>query len=191
MDVDSGKFKILFPSNFSDIFRVLDTPRVVIPKKPATKKAVRLLPYDAVPKLDISSRLFQKAEEKIAKQAAPTLVASNSKSPTPKTSLERLAGLQQGMSYFILLLDSSNQLCSDIDLSIIGDLDLTIIKRARDVVTNATMVELLNEEPDGPDAHRNAVRQQIVALCTRLRISLVIIDSLMGLANSLSQQSGK
>jgi hypothetical protein len=95
------------------------------------------------------------------------------------------------MSYFILLLDSSNQLCSDIDLSIIGDLDLTIIKRARDVVTNATMVELLNEEPDGPDAHRNAVRQQIVALCTRLRISLVIIDSLMGLANSLSQQSGK
>jgi hypothetical protein len=35
------------------------------------------------------------------------------------------------------------------------------------------------------------VRQQIVALCTRLRISLVIIDSLMALANSLSPKSAK
>jgi hypothetical protein len=75
------------------------------------------------------------------------------------------------------------------DLSIIGDLDRTIIQRARDVITNATIAELLDEAPDSPYAHRNAVRQQIVALCTRLRISLVIIDSLMALANSLSQKS--
>lgn len=47
------------------------------------------------------------------------------------------------------------------------------------------MAEIMNEEPHGPTAFRDAVRQQILALCTRLRVSLVIIDKLMALANSL------
>ena len=74
---------------------------------------------------------------------------------------------------------------SDIPTSLIGDLDHEIIKRARDVITDATMTDILNEDPNGPTVFRDAVRQQIVALCTRLRISLVIIDKLMALANAL------
>jgi hypothetical protein len=65
-------------------------------------------------------------------------------------------------------------------------LDHYLIKKARAVVTDATIAEIMNEDPDGPTAYRDAVRQQIVALCTRLRISLVIINHLMALANSLS-----
>ena len=64
-------------------------------------------------------------------------------------------------------------------------MDQQLLKRARDVVMNATMAELMNEDPHGPTAFRDAVRQQIIALCTRLRVSLVIIDHLMALANSL------
>jgi hypothetical protein len=79
----------------------------------------------------------------------------------------------------------------DLDVSIIGDLDQQLIQRARDVVTNATMVEIMNEDPHGPAAFRDAVRQQILALCTRLRISLVIIDKLMSLANSLTPKITK
>ena len=79
----------------------------------------------------------------------------------------------------------------DIEPSLIGDLDHDLIKKARAVVTNATISEIMAEEPYGPTAYRDAVRQQIVALCTRLRISLVIIDQLMALSNSLMQTSNK
>jgi hypothetical protein len=92
---------IFYSLEIFDIFRVLDTPRVVIPKKPvASAKSVRLLSYNKVPKMEVTSRLFQKAEAMVAKQAASTPRASGSSSPTSKMSLERLSGLQQGMSYF-------------------------------------------------------------------------------------------
>jgi hypothetical protein len=55
------------------------------------------------------------------------------------------------------------------------------------VLTDITMTEILNEDPQGPTAFRDAVRQQIVALCTRLRVSLVIVDKLMLVANNLSK----
>jgi hypothetical protein len=72
-------------------------------------------------------------------------------------------------------------------LSITGDLDRQIIQRARDVITNATISEIINEEPNGPAAFREAVRVQILALCTRLRVSLAIIDALMAIANTLNK----
>jgi hypothetical protein len=49
------------------------------------------------------------------------------------------------------------------------------------------MAEIMREEPDGPAAFRDAVRQQVLALCIRLKISLVVIDRMMALANSLSK----
>ena len=75
---------------------------------------------------------------------------------------------------------------SDIPANVIGDLDRDIVKRARDVISNATIAELMHEDPSSPAAFRDAVRQQVVALCTRLRISLVVIDKLMALVNSLN-----
>ena len=75
----------------------------------------------------------------------------------------------------------------DIPTDLVGDLDCDIIKRARKVVTNATMAEIMDEEPNGPLAFRDVVCQQIITLCTRLWISLVIVDKLMALANSLSK----
>ena len=74
-------------------------------------------------------------------------------------------------------------------MSIVGDLDRQLIQRARDVVTNATMAEILNEEPEGPAAFRDAVRIQVLALCTRLRVSLSVIDALMALANTLTPKT--
>ena len=70
-------------------------------------------------------------------------------------------------------------------------MDRDVIKRARDVVTNATMSEILNEDPSGPIAFRDAVRQQILALCTRLKITLVVVDKLMALANTLGGRCSK
>ena len=87
------------------------------------------------------------------------------------------------------MINCSSILClPDIEPSLIGNLDHDLIKKVHTVVTNATISEILAEEPYGPTAYRNTVRQQIVALCTRLRISLIIIDQLMALSNSLADQ---
>ena len=53
------------------------------------------------------------------------------------------------------------------------------------------MAEIMGEEPHGPAAFRNTVCQQILALCTRLCISLVIINKLMALANSITAKITK
>ena len=70
-------------------------------------------------------------------------------------------------------------------------MDRDVIKRARDVITDATMAEILNEEPEGPAAFRDAVRQQIFSLCTRLRVTLVIVDQLMTVSNDLATNVDK
>ena len=64
-----------------------------------------------------------------------------------------------------------------------------MIKRVRDVLTDITMTEILDEDPQGPAAYRQAVVQQIVMLCTRLCVSLIVVDKLMAVANSLAKDS--
>jgi hypothetical protein len=76
-----------------------------------------------------------------------------------------------------------------VPINLIGDVDADIIKRTRDVLTDITMTEILDEDPQGPGAFREAVRQQILALCIRLRVSLVIVDKLMAIANGLTVPS--
>jgi hypothetical protein len=70
-------------------------------------------------------------------------------------------------------------------------MDQDVIRRAREVLTDATMAELLDEEPTGPNAFRDAVRQQIFMLCTRLRVTLVIVNQLMTVANNLATKANK
>jgi hypothetical protein len=64
-----------------------------------------------------------------------------------------------------------------------------VIKRVRNVLTDITMSEILDEDPQGPAAYRQAVVQQIIMLCTRLRVSLIVVDKLMAVANSLAKDS--
>lgn len=71
--------------------------------------------------------------------------------------------------------------------SLIGSIDSDVIKRVRDVLTDITMTEILDEDPQSPAAYRQAVVQQIVMLCTRLRVSLIVVDKLMSVANSLAK----
>jgi hypothetical protein len=47
----------------------------------------------------------------------------------------------------------------------------------------------MEEDPNGPLAYREVLRQHILALCTRLRISLVIIDQLMAMSNALATKT--
>jgi hypothetical protein len=73
-------------------------------------------------------------------------------------------------------------------MELIGDADLDIIKRVRDVLSDATMSEILNQDPFGPSALQDAVRQQIFTICTRLRVSLILVNKLMTVSNNLKNK---
>jgi hypothetical protein len=85
-----------------------------------------------------------------------------------------------------LIKHNSDFTLTAIPANILGDIDLDVIKQAREIVTNATLAEIMREEPHGPSAFREAVRQQVLTLCVRLRISLIVIDKLMAVANALA-----
>ena len=78
---------------------------------------------------------------------------------------------------------------SAVPTSLIGAVDADIIKRTRDVLTDITMSEIMDDNPLRPAAYREAIVQQIIMLCTRLRVSLVVVDKLMSVANSLAKDT--
>ena len=80
-------------------------------------------------------------------------------------------------------------LSSAVPTSLIGAVDADIIKRTRDVLTDITMSEIMDDNPLSPAAYREAIVQQIIMLCTRLRVSLVVVDKLMSVANSLAKDT--
>jgi hypothetical protein len=104
--------------------------------------------------------------------------------------MAKLFNLDQGTLFisFLRLYRLRNYFTA-IPTSLIGSVDADIIKRVRDVLSDATMSEILDEDLQGPAAFRAAVVQQIVMLCTRLRVSLLIVDKLMSVANSLAKDA--
>ena len=80
-------------------------------------------------------------------------------------------------------------LSSAVPTSLIGAVDADIIKRTRDVLTDITMSEIMDDNPLSLTAYREAIVQQIIMLCTRLRVSLVVVDKLMSVANSLAKDT--
>ena len=79
------------------------------------------------------------------------------------------------LTYFLL---------AEISAELLGDIDKDLLKRARDVLADATIQDLLREDLDSPTAFRAAIRQQVVQLCIRLRVNLIVIDRLMAVSNS-------
>jgi hypothetical protein len=69
---------------------------------------------------------------------------------------------------------------------LIGHADLDVIKRVREILTDATVAEVLSEDPYGPTVLRDAVRKQIFTICTRLRVSLILVNKLMSVATNLN-----
>lgn len=144
--------------------------------------------------MDTNSRIFHKAVATLAKQVTPEVASARAWEPLPTTRAERRAFRERvfDLHYGTLFSFIFNRLCLEILISLdvppelLGDIDRNIIQRARDVVTNATIVEIMEEDPNGPLQYRDVLRHQILALCTRLRVSLAIIDKLMALTNALT-----
>jgi hypothetical protein len=65
----------------------------------------------------------------------------------------------------------------------INDPDRKSVNRARDIVSNAVISELINEDSQAQDAFTGSLRHQIVANCQHLRVHLLLVDRLMTLYN--------
>lgn len=61
----------------------------------------------------------------------------------------------------------------------LSNTDVDIITRARDVVANSIMAEIAKEDPQGHTEFCDAVRHQIVAVFQRIRLSVLVLDTLM------------
>jgi hypothetical protein len=57
--------------------------------------------------------------------------------------------------------------------------DVDLINRARDVIANSVMAEIAKEDPQGNTEYQDAIRHQIVAFFQRIRLSLLVLDTLM------------
>jgi hypothetical protein len=72
-----------------------------------------------------------------------------------------------------------------VPINVIGDVDFDIGK-TRSVLMDVTKTDIKLDDPRGPQAFHDDLRQQVVALCARLHISLIIVDKLMVIANDLA-----
>ena len=68
------------------------------------------------------------------------------------------------------------------------DPDPETIKRSRNIVNNAVMQELEEEDPSSSDIYRKVLRHHIISACQHLRVSLFTVETLMSL---YSEHAGK
>ena len=62
--------------------------------------------------------------------------------------------------------------------------DKDVIAHARDVVANSLMSEITKEDPQGQAEYKDAVRHQVVATFQRIRVLLLVLDTLMETYNA-------
>ena len=67
---------------------------------------------------------------------------------------------------------------------VLSNMELVKLERARKVVTDPTMEEIIQEHPQGHSEFENAVRFHIISFAQRINVSLSILDKLMELFNS-------
>ena len=73
---------------------------------------------------------------------------------------------------------------SDPLAAFLNSADKDLVNRARDVVANPIMSEIAKEDPQGQSEYQDAVRHQIVAVFQRVRLCLLIFDTLMEAYNA-------
>lgn len=63
-------------------------------------------------------------------------------------------------------------------------MDRDVVTRARDVVAHSILSEIAKDDPQGHGEYQDAVRHQIVSIFQRLRLLLLILDTLMEAYNT-------
>jgi hypothetical protein len=61
----------------------------------------------------------------------------------------------------------------------LNSVDRDMVNRARDIAANTLMSDLAKEDPQAETEYQDAVRHQIVASFQRLRLYLLMLDTLL------------
>lgn len=69
-------------------------------------------------------------------------------------------------------------------MTFLNTTDFALVARARDVVANSVMAEIAKEDPQGHEEFKDAVRHHIISIFQRLRLLLLVLDTLMKSYNS-------
>jgi hypothetical protein len=72
---------------------------------------------------------------------------------------------------------------TDVIVNAAQTLDLDAINKARDIINNATMQELEQENSSTADIYEDVLRRHIISNCQHLRVCLFAIENLMSLFN--------
>src|SRR5277367_3649106 len=131
------------------------------------------LPYSLVPGLDTTSQSYQKAVATLGKQQTKTV-------PIAK-SVPLISVLDRGMTVYDIIITCLN--FDDIVISASQDPDPEAIKRSRNIINNAVMQELKEDNPSNSDIYGNVLRHHIISACQHLRVSLFTVEALMSLYN--------
>ena len=182
MDVDPGTYLFCFIEVFAQSF-ISDVQN--FPKQMIVRPVTVRLPYALTPGMDLNSTAFQKAVAYIAKQQ-PVSSSSNFK----KSKHSHLpASHDQGTSCSSLYCLSSSQLLSALPRDVLGEFDQGCVNRARDLIADAVMSELMIEDSQSQTAFQASLRHQVVSACQQLRVQLIIIDKLMSMYNNSRSSS--
>ena len=131
----------------------------------------------------LNSPIFLKAVATIAKQQGNTPVV-----PISSSSKGKKKKNPTGMFLFLLIQCAKTlNICIYISVSLtqfLNTSDVDLIAHARDVVTNSVMAEVAKEDPQGQSEYQDAIRHQVVAFFQRIRLSLLVLDTLMEEYNS-------
>jgi hypothetical protein len=143
--------------------------------------------------MTINSNLFFKAVSVIAKQkpmasasstrASPTVYVSLPTSTSSKGAKKAVTSKCFYLSQFSAQLQL-NHLEPDPLEKFLSKSDSDLVSRARDVVANSVMAEIAKEDPQGTAEYQDAVRHQIVGIFQRLRLLLLVLDTLMEAYNA-------
>ena len=93
--------------------------------------------------------------------------------------------------YFFILYFSPHLFLLDQPIEGVSIIDFGSIRRARDILADSIMSEIINEDPQSQAAFKDSLHHQIVITCQRLRVYLHLVDRLMALFNQVFVLSAK
>jgi hypothetical protein len=127
--------------------------------------------------MDTSSSAYYKAVSVLSKQVHAPNSCVDAGSPIPPLQRMNIGNVFSSsfISFLFFGLDDPKEAVSAVDRD--------SIKRARDVLSDVIMSEIIDEDPKAQESFNDSVRHQIVITCQRLRVYLHLVDRLMDLYN--------
>lgn len=136
------------------------------------------IPYSLVPGMDVSSTAYSKAISILSKQPDHALALCTAAGPpVPPVRMDI------GLFLFLFPYYATNLSFLDDPNGGFSAIDRDAIKRARDILADTTMSEIIDEDSKAQESFNDSLRHQIVITCQRLHVHLHLIDRLMVLYN--------